>query len=78
MNEAASSDLAKHLDAVRIAVGELDALASIALRSFDDADWRSADSILVSGSHPDDACRSRGNHSAALVPRDVGNDIPTA
>jgi hypothetical protein len=46
MSETAS-DLAKHLDAVRISVGEVDALASLAVRSFDDADWRGADSILV-------------------------------
>jgi hypothetical protein len=47
MSEAASSDLAKHLDAVRIAVGETEALAAVAIEFFDNADWRGADSVLV-------------------------------
>jgi hypothetical protein len=36
-----------HLDELRIAVGEVDALASVALSWFDDGDWNGADPALV-------------------------------
>jgi hypothetical protein len=36
-----------HLDELRIAVGEVDALAAVALSWFDDRDWNGADPVLV-------------------------------
>jgi hypothetical protein len=47
MSEAAPSDLAKHLDEVRIAVGETEALAAVAMEFFDNADWHGADTVIV-------------------------------
>jgi hypothetical protein len=35
------------VDELRDAVGEIDALAALALGSFDRADWRGADQLLV-------------------------------
>lgn len=40
-------DIATKLEGLRLAVGEVDALAAIALQWFDDSDWSSADSQLV-------------------------------
>ena len=40
-------DLAAQLDALRIAVGKVAALAEVAVESYDHADWRGADPALV-------------------------------
>lgn len=41
------TDVAGHLDELRIAVGETEALAALAVESFDRADWEGADQLLV-------------------------------
>lgn len=40
-------DLADHLDALRIAVGKFDALITVAVESYDNTSWRSADSLQI-------------------------------
>jgi hypothetical protein len=40
-------DVASQLDEMRLAVGEVDAIAAVTLKWFDDEDWSGADSILV-------------------------------
>jgi hypothetical protein len=44
---AASSDVADQLAALRIAAGEVDALAAVTVAWFDDGDWAAADPVLV-------------------------------
>jgi hypothetical protein len=41
------TDVAAQLDEMRLAVGEVDAIAAVTLKWFDDEDWSGADSILV-------------------------------
>lgn len=43
----ATTDLAAQLDALRIAVGKVDALAAVAVESYDHADWSSSDSLQI-------------------------------
>jgi hypothetical protein len=43
----AATDLAAQLDALRIAVGKVDALAAVVVESYDHADWSGADPIQV-------------------------------
>jgi hypothetical protein len=40
-------DVASQLDEMRLAVGEVDAIAAVTLKWFDDEDWSGADAILV-------------------------------
>lgn len=40
-------DLAEQLDVLRIAAGKVAALAEVAVESYDHADWRGADPVLV-------------------------------
>lgn len=41
------SDAATQLEGLRLAVGEVDALAAVALQWFDDSDWSGAEPLLV-------------------------------
>lgn len=41
------TDVAAQLEEMRLAVGEVDAIAAVTLKWFDDEDWSGADSILV-------------------------------
>ena len=41
------TDVAAQLDEMRLAIGEVDAIAAVTLKWFDDEDWSGADSILV-------------------------------
>ena len=43
----AVSDVAAHLDALHIAVGKTEALAAVAVESYDRADWSGADPLQV-------------------------------
>jgi hypothetical protein len=43
----AATDIAAHLDALRIAVGKTEALAAVAVESYDRADWSGADPLQV-------------------------------
>ena len=43
----AATDTAAHLDALRIAVGKTEALAAVAVESYDRADWSGADPLQV-------------------------------
>lgn len=40
-------DLAARLDALRIAVGKVDALAAVAVESYDNTTWRDADPLQI-------------------------------
>ncbi len=41
------TDVAAQLDELRLAIGEVDALAAVTLSWFDDGDWNGADPVLV-------------------------------
>lgn len=41
------TDVAAQLDEMRLAVGEVDAIAAVTLKWFDDENWSGADSVLV-------------------------------
>jgi hypothetical protein len=41
------TEIAAQLDDLRISVGEVDALAALAVASYDDGDWRAADADQV-------------------------------
>ena len=43
----AANDAAVHLDVLRIAVGKTEALAAVAVESYDRADWSGADPLQV-------------------------------
>src|SRR5262249_47959337 len=45
--EGCMTAVAAQLDALRLAVGEVDAIAAVTLKWFDDEDWSGADQLLV-------------------------------
>jgi hypothetical protein len=47
MQEGRMTDVATHLDDLRIAIGETEALSAVTAESYDHQDWNGADSLHV-------------------------------